>query len=242
MSLAEQVAEVWSDEWMVKTERELWITVMRAQFAINHSLVNPDNIIRSMNAVNDVNLDRIRDRERVTKHDLKARLEEFCYLSGHQQIHLGMTSADVVENLYQIRQKICLEILGLQFPANIPMRGIRGAVGSDVDQLELLGDRVDVEMLSQNVAYRWGFYKVGNAVGQTMPRSYDYQIASMVYADLEFSPWRHVVAGMLSILTDQQPWLEGDVATSCIRRYAWPHLFYYAARAKDELEQLNKGT
>ena len=39
-----------------------------------------------------VDLESIRKREQVTKHDVKARLEEFAQLSGHQHAHKGMTS------------------------------------------------------------------------------------------------------------------------------------------------------
>ena len=35
----------------------------------------------------------------MTKHDVKARLEEFAELVGHQHAHKGMTSRDLTENV-----------------------------------------------------------------------------------------------------------------------------------------------
>ena len=43
------------------------------------------------------------DRERITRHDVKARIEEFCDLAGHQHIHKGMTSRDLTENVEQLQ-------------------------------------------------------------------------------------------------------------------------------------------
>jgi len=51
----------------------------------------------------DVNLASIMERERVTRHDVKARIEEFCDLAGHQHIHKGMTSRDLTENVEQLQ-------------------------------------------------------------------------------------------------------------------------------------------
>ena len=44
-----------------------------------------------------------RQRERVTRHDVKARIEEFCALAGHEHVHKGMTSRDLTENVEQLQ-------------------------------------------------------------------------------------------------------------------------------------------
>ena len=46
---------------------------------------------------------RIAARERVTRHDVKARIEEFSALAGHEHIHKGMTSRDLTENVEQLQ-------------------------------------------------------------------------------------------------------------------------------------------
>jgi adenylosuccinate lyase len=50
-----------------------------------------------------VNLASIMQRERITRHDVKARIEEFCDLAGHEHIHKGMTSRDLTENVEQLQ-------------------------------------------------------------------------------------------------------------------------------------------
>jgi adenylosuccinate lyase len=39
----------------------------------------------------------------VTRHDVKARIEEFSALAGHEQVHKGMTSRDLTENVEQLQ-------------------------------------------------------------------------------------------------------------------------------------------
>jgi adenylosuccinate lyase len=51
----------------------------------------------------EVDLESIANREKVTRHDVKARIEEFCALAGHEQIHKGMTSRDLTENVEQLQ-------------------------------------------------------------------------------------------------------------------------------------------
>ena len=46
-----------------------------------------------------------------TRHDVKARIEEFCALAGHEHIHKGMTSRDLTENVEQLQVKQSLALL-----------------------------------------------------------------------------------------------------------------------------------
>ena len=57
-------------------ERRLWIAVMRAQRELGID-VPEDAIAAYESVVDQVDLDSIDARERVTRHDVKARLEEF---------------------------------------------------------------------------------------------------------------------------------------------------------------------
>ena len=64
----------------------------------------PDGVIEAYEAVLDkVDLASIEARERVTRHDVKARIEEFSALAGHEHIHKGMTSRDLTENVEQLQ-------------------------------------------------------------------------------------------------------------------------------------------
>jgi adenylosuccinate lyase len=55
-----------------------------------------------------VDLESIAARERITKHDVKARIEEFNALAGFEAIHVGMTSRDLTENVEQLQVRTAL--------------------------------------------------------------------------------------------------------------------------------------
>jgi adenylosuccinate lyase len=96
------LAELWSPEHKVVLERQLWIAVLKAQRDLGIDV--PDGVVEAYEKVVDqVDLDSIAARERVTRHDVKARIEEFCALAGHEHIHKGMTSRDLTENVEQLQ-------------------------------------------------------------------------------------------------------------------------------------------
>src|SRR3954466_5457537 len=183
--------EIWSAHGRILLERDFWIAVMKAQRDLGVAI--PAEAIKDYeNVRNDVSLDRIKERERVTLHDVKARLEEFSDLAKRQFIHLGLTSRDLTENveqlqilraLYVVRFKAAAALLAIgrqaeqhrdlmitgrthNVPAQpttlgkrlamfgeelliaftrideliqrYPVRGLKGAVGTQLDQLTLL--------------------------------------------------------------------------------------------------------
>jgi adenylosuccinate lyase len=98
-----EMREIWSREFKIKAERRLWISALETQTSIG--LKVPASVVEDYKkSVESVNLESIDHRESLTKHDVKARIDEFNSLAGHQEIHIGMTSRDVTENieLYQI--------------------------------------------------------------------------------------------------------------------------------------------
>ena len=93
---------IWSPEAKIVQERRLWLAVARAQ--VDLGLDIPVEALADYDRVIDqVDLDSIAARERVTKHDVKARIEEFNDLAGHEYVHLGMTSRDLTENVEQLQ-------------------------------------------------------------------------------------------------------------------------------------------
>ncbi len=103
------LAQLWSPEHKIKLERRLWIAVLEAQRDLGIEV--PDGVVEAYEAVvEQVDLDSIAARERVTRHDVKARIEEFSVLAGHEHIHKGMTSRDLTENVeqLQVRASLCL--------------------------------------------------------------------------------------------------------------------------------------
>ncbi len=226
------MVELWSLEHKVVLERRLWLAVLRAQRHLGVAV--PDGVVEAYEAVVDkVDLDSIEARERVTRHDVKARIEEFCSLAGHEHIHKGMTSRDLTENVEQLQIRSALELvrdrivaalarlaaraaehevlvltgrshnvaaqattLGKRF-ANAgqellqaftrteelldryPLRGLKGPVGTQQDQLDLLGgDAHKLEALESAVAKHLGFSGVLDNVGQVYPRSLDFEVVA----------------------------------------------------------------
>ncbi|MDT4996635.1 MAG: adenylosuccinate lyase, partial [Pseudonocardiales bacterium] len=94
------MAAIWSPQRKVVLERELWLAVLRAQADLGVA-VPPEAIDAYQRIVEQgveaVDLASIAERERLTRHDVKARIEEFAALGGHEHIHKGMTSRDLTE-------------------------------------------------------------------------------------------------------------------------------------------------
>jgi adenylosuccinate lyase len=223
--------EIWSPERKIVQERRLWLAVLRAQKQLGVDV--PDGVVEAYEAVIDnVDLSSIAEREAITRHDVKARIEEFCDLAGHEHIHRGMTSRDLTENVEQLQVRAALELvrdrmvavlarvgvlaathidrvivarthnvsaqattLGKRFAdvaeemmigleriegllVRYPLRGIKGPVGTRLDQLDLLGDPDKVDQLEATVAEHLGFARVFDSVGQVYPRSLDLDVVS----------------------------------------------------------------
>ena len=104
---SQAMAELWSAEHKIVLERRLWLAVLRAQRDLGVDV--PGGVIEAYEAVVDrVDLAAIEARERVTKHDVKARIDEFSALAGHEHAHKGMTSRDLTENVEQMQVRRAL--------------------------------------------------------------------------------------------------------------------------------------
>jgi adenylosuccinate lyase len=222
---------LWSPEAKVRLERQLWVAVMEAQRSLGVDI--PRQAIDDYIAVLDkVDLASIEARERVTRHDVKARIEEFAALAGHEHAHAGMTSRDLTENVEQLQVRLALELvrdrmlttlarladraaeyatlvmagrshnvaaqattLGKRFAnagedllqayrrvdelvARYPLRGIKGPVGTQQDQLDLLGSADAVDRLEAAVLDHLGFRASLTNVGQVYPRSLDFDVVA----------------------------------------------------------------
>lgn len=226
---------LWSPRGRVALERDFWIAVMKAQRDLGVPI--PSEAIKDYERVKDqIDLEAIAARERVTLHDVKARIEEFSDLAHRQFIHLGLTSRDLTENVEQlqivralelVRFKVAAALLALarqaaahrdvmitgrthnvpaqpttlgkrlamfgqemqiafarldELIARYPVRGLKGAVGTQLDQLTLLGgDAGKVDQLENRVLRHLGFKASLTAVGQVYPRSLDFDAVSALH-------------------------------------------------------------
>lgn len=235
------IQAIWSAEGRIILEREFWIAVMKAQKDLGLDI--PSDAISAYEQAKDkVDAGSIMARERVTRHDVKARIEEFNDLAGQEQIHKGMTSRDLTENVEQlqvyrslliIRDKAVAALrrfrerseawsdliltarthnvaaqpttLGKRVAmfgeellsslaaldaviANYAVRGLKGAVGTQMDQLSLFGgDAAKVAELEKRVVAHLGMPAVWTNVGQVYPRSLDFRVVSAL-TDLASGP------------------------------------------------------
>ena len=227
--------EIWSGHGRILIERDYWIAVMKAQRDLGVAI--PAEAIRDYERVRgEVNLERIKERERTTLHDVKARIEEFSELAKRQFIHLGLTSRDLTENVEQLQVARALELVRFktvaalaalakraaeyrdvmitgrthnvpaqpttlgkrlamfgqelllaqarldELIARYPVRGLKGAVGTQLDQLTLLGgDAEKVDKLEARIVKHLGFKASLGAVGQVYPRSLDFDVVSALF-------------------------------------------------------------
>ena len=102
--------EIFAPEAKIIAERKLWVAVMRAQSTLGHG-ISKDVITDYENVITRVDLASIDAREKQTRHDVKARIEEFNALAGHEAIHAGMTSRDLTENIEALQIRNGLEIV-----------------------------------------------------------------------------------------------------------------------------------
>jgi adenylosuccinate lyase len=225
---------LWSGEGKVRLERDYWIAVLKGQNELGLK-VSADVIAAYERVKDQVNLENIMRRERVTRHDVKARIEEFCELAGHEHIHKGMTSRDLTENveqlqvfrsLLEVRKKAVAVLSGFakraeqlrDIPltarthnvaaqvttlgkrvamfgeemfaaygslealiATYPARGLKGAVGTRLDQITLFeGDAAKARSLEDKVLHHLGMPRAWDAVGQVYPRSLDFRVVSVL--------------------------------------------------------------
>ena len=106
--------EIWSPEHKIVAERRLWLAVLEAQrdLGVDFGGDDPDAVLADYRGVlEQVDLPSIAARERVTRHDVKARIEEFNALAGHEHVHKGMTSRDLTENVEQYQVLTSLKLV-----------------------------------------------------------------------------------------------------------------------------------
>lgn len=225
----------WSAEGKILLERDLWIAVMKAQKELGLDI--PQEAIDAYEEVKTtIRVDEINKREKITRHDVKARIEEFCELAGFEHIHKGMTSRDLTECVEQLQCYKALQMIRTKSVAALamlsqkadeykdavlaarthnviaqlttvgkrlaefgedllraiekiqetldtyPVRGIKGAVGTQLDQLTLFdGDATKALTLDEKIRKHLGIPNAFGAVGQVYPRTLDYEVVSRLY-------------------------------------------------------------
>jgi adenylosuccinate lyase len=121
---------IFAPEEKIIAERRLWLAVARAQNKLGHT-ISDAAIADYEKVINKVDLASIDAREKLTRHDVKARIEEFNALAGHELIHAGMTSRDLTENIEALQIKNGLAIIHDKVVAVLAQLGEKAAQYSD---------------------------------------------------------------------------------------------------------------
>ena len=121
---SQAMRDIWSPEAKIVAERKLWIAVMRAQSGLGH-VIAPSVIADYEKVINNVDLAAIDAREKSLRHDVKARIEEFNALAGHEAIHAGMTSRDLTENIESWQVRVSLLLVRDRVVALLAALGVR---------------------------------------------------------------------------------------------------------------------
>src|SRR3989344_5708850 len=109
-----ELQAIFSEEGKIILERELWITVMKAQQTLGLHIPS-EAITAYEQAIHNIDLTRIKERERVKRHDVDARIDEFNHVAGHTFVHQGMTSRDATDNTEQIQIRRALTLMHGKF-------------------------------------------------------------------------------------------------------------------------------
>jgi adenylosuccinate lyase len=105
-----EMVEIFDPINKIINERKFWITVLKLQQKAGLPITESD-VAAYENVIEKVDLASIDKREIKTRHDVKARIEEFNALSGIEKIHIGMTSRDLTENIELIQIKAALQLI-----------------------------------------------------------------------------------------------------------------------------------
>jgi len=191
-----EIAGIWSPEHKIGLERRLWIAVLKAQRDLG--VDTPDGVIEAYEAVvDDIDLASIAEREKITRHDVKARIDEFTTLAGTEHIHKGMTSRDLTENVEQLQVRESLEVMRDRAIAVLARLGRLATENADL----VMAGR------SHNVAAQ------ATTLGKRFASAADELLAALARIDdlLERYPLRGI-KGPVGTAQDQLDLLGGDAA------------------------------
>src|SRR6185437_4169734 len=204
-----ELVELWSPEEKIRLERRLWLAVLEAQRDLGVAV--PDGVIEDYRRVVDrVDLASIEARERITRHDVKARIEEFSALAGHEHVHKGMTSRDLTENVEQLQVRSSLELVRDRAVAALVQ--LAAGPSSFATTVRLMAGQ---ELVTEG-------FRAGQVGSSAMPHKMNTRSCERV------GGLAVVLRGFLSMVGELagDQWNEGDVSCSVVRRVALPGAFF----------------
>lgn len=107
-----EMRRIWSERRKYELWRRIWVELARAQQKAG--LVSREELNDLEKHQNTIDVDRILELERESKHDVVAAIREFAQKArvGGGKIHLGATSMDVTDNADMLRMQEAMGIIG----------------------------------------------------------------------------------------------------------------------------------
>ncbi|OGE26800.1 adenylosuccinate lyase [Candidatus Daviesbacteria bacterium RIFCSPHIGHO2_02_FULL_39_12] len=111
---SKEMRRIWSEENKYRLWRRIWVELARAQS--KEGLVGKDELEDLEKNEDNLDIERIWEIEKDTRHDVVAAIKEFAEKAkvGGGKIHLGATSMDISDNAEALRIKEALNILETQ--------------------------------------------------------------------------------------------------------------------------------
>ncbi|MBI2330238.1 adenylosuccinate lyase [Candidatus Daviesbacteria bacterium] len=111
---SEEMRKIFSEENKYKLWRKIWVALARAQY--KDGLVSAEELKDLENNQDNIDIARIWEIEKDTRHDVVAAIKEFAEKTkiGGGKIHLGATSMDISDNSETIRLTEALELIEKQ--------------------------------------------------------------------------------------------------------------------------------
>lgn len=106
-----EMREIFSEENKYKIWRKIWVEMARIQN--EKGLVSDEELKDLGEHQNNIDIERILEIEKETKHDVVAAIKEFTEKAkiGGGKIHFGATSMDIVDNADSVRAKEALSLI-----------------------------------------------------------------------------------------------------------------------------------
>jgi len=107
----DEMREIFSEKNKYRLWRQIWVALAEAQH--KEGLIADKELQDLRKHQNNIDIDRILEIEKETKHDVVAAIKEFSEKAkiGGGKIHLGATSMDIVDNADMLRMKEALVII-----------------------------------------------------------------------------------------------------------------------------------
>ncbi|OGE27527.1 adenylosuccinate lyase [Candidatus Daviesbacteria bacterium RIFCSPLOWO2_02_FULL_38_18] len=120
---SEKMREIFSEENKYRLWRKIWVALARAQN--KNGLVGKEELEDLEKNQDNLDIERIWEIEKDTRHDVVAAIKEFVEKAkiGGGKIHLGATSMDISDNAETIRMQEALEIIENKLTALLKVFG-----------------------------------------------------------------------------------------------------------------------